>query len=205
MFVEIFIIVVFLIVISLLVVGLSLLVISTPPAPSNTASNTNTTTNPTKVYSWSENLRGNNNFDKFPPCFQTDSSCKSIYGSLLNLNQVQKYYNMIDILALLLCLEQKVSQCTTADIKDRLTQVLGMGANVSDKETIRLVKAFIPTIDKCESDKCKVIIGSIYILEIQMKIMANDTTISQEIKSLIKGHLYTFYTNRLLNIFKNCP
>lgn len=197
MFTNIVIIMVFIIVISLLVVALSLLVISTP--------NPVQTSTPKNSISWSENLRGNKNFEAFPPCFQNDFSSKSIYGIFVNLNQVQKYYDFIDILSLLLCLEAKSSECKTADVKDRLTQVLGMHANVIDKETITIAKAFIPTIDICESDKCKVILGSIYILERQLKIIENDMSISQESKSAIKGHLYNFYTNHLLNIYKTCP
>ena len=212
MFAQIIIIIIAFFVISLAVIAISMLLITTPtptptpiPIPAPQALNT-TPTRPTLT--WSENIRNNKNFDMFPPCFQNDPSSKSIYGILGRVNQIQRYYNFVDILSILLCLEeiQKKSCTSQGEVKDRLTQILGMGANISDNETLTLVRAFIPIDEKnkCESDKCKLILGAVYLLERQMKVLNNDTTISKEDKSNIKGHLYTFYSTHLPTIYKLC-
>ena len=185
------------IVVSLTVVAVSMLVISTPnkiittttPPPSDI---TNTT-------SWSENIRGNKNFDLYPPCYNLDPSSKTIFGIISKLHLVQRYFTLLDVLSIMLCLETKT--CDKFDIKDRYTQIIGLGANVDDKDIKTLIMSFIPVN---ETNPSKLLIGCVYLIEKQMKLINSDNDVSKIDKEQIKGHIYTFYSTHLSTIYKAC-
>lgn len=151
---------------------------------------------------WTENLRNNKNFDNFPPCFERDPSAKTIFGIILRLNLMQRYYHMIDVLSVLLCLQQLQSrECRTADIKDRIVQIIGLGGNADDKASQQTAAAFIPINDTIQS---KFLVASMDLLEKQMKIMRSDAAVSKADASSISGHLYSFYVTNFPEIYKKC-
>lgn len=187
------------IVVTLAVVAVSMIVISTP---NKTSSLTDTGSTPTPTpppVSWSENIRGNKNYELFPPCYQLDTSSKNIFGILSKLHLVQRYFNLLDVLSVMLCLEAKT--CTTIDVKDRYTQILGLGANVDDTDVKTLVMSFIPVN---ETNPSKFLVGCVYIIERQLKLINSDNDVSKTDKEQIKGHIYTFYSTHLSVIYKAC-
>lgn len=183
------------IVVVLAVVAVSMIVISTPSTTTAT-----TASQPTPQYiSWTENIRGNKNYELFPPCYQLDTSSKNIFGILSKLHLTQRYFNLLDVLSTMLCLENKT--CTTIDVKDRYTQITGLGGNVDDKDVKALVMSFIPVNETMPS---KFLVGCVYILERQLKLINSDNDITKQDKEQIKGHLYTFYASHLSVIYKTC-
>lgn len=151
---------------------------------------------------WSENLRNNKNFENFPPCFDMDASAKSIFGIILRLGLMQRYYNMIDILSIVLCLKYLQNKgCRSSDIKDRLVQLVGMGGSANDKDSQTKAAAFIPVNDTLQS---KLLVTAVNLLERQMALMRNDSAVSKSDADAISGHLYSFYVNNLPGIYKTC-
>jgi hypothetical protein len=188
------------IVVSLFVIAVSMIVISSP-ATSTYLSPSTSQVQPSSAppILWSENIRGNKNFDLFPPCYQMDTSSKHIYGIISRLQLTQRYFNFLDLLSIMLCIEMKT--CNPIDIKDRFTQVLGLGGNVDDSDTRTLTMSFIPVNETAPS---KFLIGCVYLLERQMKLINSDNDIPKYDKEQIKGHLYTFYSTHLSVIYKAC-
>lgn len=151
---------------------------------------------------WSENLRNNKNFENFPPCFDMDASAKNIFGIILRLNLMQRYYNMIDLLSILLCLRfMQDKACRSSDIRDRLVQVKGMGGNAEDRDSQNKASAFIPINDTLQS---KMLVATLNLLERQMALMRNDSAVSKQDADAISGHLYSFYVNNFPAIYKKC-
>jgi hypothetical protein len=151
---------------------------------------------------WTENLRNNKNFESFPPCFERDSNAKNIFGIMLRLNLMQRYYHMIDVLSVLLCLQQlQAKACRTSDIKDRMVQIVGLGGNANDKASQEKAAAFIPVNDTLLS---KFLVASIDLLEKQMKIMRSDSAVSKADADSVSGHLYSFYVANFPVIYKTC-
>ncbi len=198
MIIELILIIFTIIVVSLSVVAVSMIVISNPSTSPSSTPSPSPSPSPPQV-SWSENIRGNKNFDLFPPCYQIDSSSKSIFGILSRLHLIERYFNLLDVLSTMLCLETKT--CNPNDIKDRFTQILGLGANVNDEDTKILTMSFIPVNETAPS---KFLIGCVFILERQLKLISSDNDISKIDKEQIRGHLYTFYSTHLSVIYKAC-
>lgn len=178
----------------------STLVITTPSASQPTPSPASVPVMPAMY--WSENLRGNRNFELFPPCFQRDPYGKNIYGILARYNMVDRYYSLLDIMSLLLCLEEaQTTQCKATNIKDRMVQLTGMGANPNDEEARKKASAFI-TVN--ESDASRLLVGAMHLLERQAKVMIVDKDIARPDIDQITGHLYSFYASHYPTIAKLC-
>lgn len=208
---EILILVVALILVVVFVVLVSTLVItpsndykpssSTPRTSSSPTASTDTKPPPPPTF-WSENIRGNPNFESFPPCFQKDPHSKNIYSIIARANLVQRYYTLLDTLSLLICLKEEQSrECKSIQIKDRLTQVLGMGGNPNDEDSKLKAMSFFPVNDNMIS---KLLVGSIYLTERQLKIIKDDPSLYKTDKEQLTGHLYTFYTTNIPTIYKLC-
>lgn len=151
---------------------------------------------------WSENLRNNKNYEGFPPCFNSDASAKTIFGMLQRLNYIQRYYTLIDVLSIILCLRDTQSlRCNINDVRDRLVQIVGMGGNASDEESKTKATAFIPINDTMQS---KLLVAALDLCERQMKVMRADTTVPRGDADKISGHLYSFYVANLSSAYKAC-
>lgn len=147
---------------------------------------------------WSENLRNNKNYAGFPPCYNTDVSSKTIYGILSRAQLVQRYFNLLDILSVLLCLKQG---CSAQDVKDRYVQIVGMGANLNDEDARALVAGFAPLDDTMIS---KLLVGAVHIIGRQLNVLRNDSVLSVEDRDKINGLIYTFYAAHLEDIYAAC-
>lgn len=210
---EILILVVALIIVVVFVVLVTTLVI-TPSTDYKTSKPDHTSTNDTSTKKdevikppppqtfWSENIRGNQSFESFPPCFQKDTNSKNIYAIIAKANLVQRYYTLLDILSLLLCLkEEQTKECKSINIKDRLTQVLGMGGNPNDEDTKLKALSFFPVNENAIS---KLLVGCIYLIERQLKIIKDDASLYKTDKEQIVGYIYSFYTTNIPTLYKLC-
>lgn len=151
---------------------------------------------------YSENLRNNKNFEGFPPCYNMDPSAKNVFGILQRLNYVQRYYTLLDILSVILCLKEDQSrQCDQRNIKDRLVQVLGMGGNPDDEESKKKAAAFIPINETLQS---KFLVAALDLCERQVKVLRGDASVSKGDADQISGHIYSFYVANFATVYKTC-
>jgi hypothetical protein len=198
---EIAIVVVAILVLTIFTIFTSIFVVSSPapPAPSPSPSPSPSPPTPSPpLLSWSENIRGNQNATGgFPPCYTDDSYAKRIYGIIASMNMTQRYYSLIDLLSILLC----ANQCDRLHLKDRMTQIVGMGGNADDNDIKYKAMNYIPVNETLPS---RFIVASMYLIERQVKLIENDSSISVENKDLIKGNIYSFYVRNLSSIYKTC-
>lgn len=186
----------------ILTVVISMLFISQPSGPVTVKTALSEPRPAATALFWSENLRNNKNFEGFPPCYNTDTSAKNVFSILQRLNYVQRYYTLLDIMSILLCLKEEQSrQCNQRDVKDRLVQVLGMGGNPNDEESKKKAAAFIPVNETLQS---KLIVAALDLCERQVKVMRGDASVSKIDADQISGHVYSFYVSNLATIYKAC-
>lgn len=211
MLTEIFMLLVAFVILVLFVTLVSTLVITTPFGVSSSGGSSTTGVSPTPPSPpsvtgtsilWSENIRGFSNYETMPPCFQTDSYSKNIYAILARSHLIQRYYNMLDTISLLLCLEiAQKKECLAQNVRDRLTQLIGMGGNVDDESARTKASSFIQVNDTLIS---KLLVAAIYIIERQMLLVENDTSLTKTDKEQLKGYVYSFYASHISTIYKLC-
>jgi hypothetical protein len=198
MLLEVSIIIIALLLVVVVTVLISTLLISTPKKE-NVATDGTVDSRPT---AWSEHIRNMKDYMTFPPCYDIDSNAKKIYAILERNDLIQRYQNILDILSILLCLEKKqADECRPLDLKDRFTQIIGMGGDTTDKQTREIVAAFIQ-ID--ESLKSRFIVGAVNLIEKNMATLLKDRDMTKTDKEQISGYIYSFYAMHLPLIHAKC-
>ena len=86
--------------------------------------------------------------------------------------------------------------------KDRLTILIGMGANTSDSDSIKLVQTY--TKSRKETTAIKLVVAAVDIIERSVAIIKNDFQIQEEDKKRIRGFVYDFYNDNIDNIIVQC-
>lgn len=181
---------------------ISTLVISKPSGPITVKQNLGEPRPAATPLYWSENLRNNKNYEGFPPCYNIDSSSKTIFGILQRLNYVQRYYSLLDVMSIILCLRETQSRrCNINDIRDRLVQIVGMGGNANDADSKTKAAAFIPVNETMQS---KLLVAALDLCERQIKVMRADPTVPKADVDQISGHIYSFYVANLASTYKAC-
>jgi hypothetical protein len=152
---------------------------------------------------WSENLRNNRNYDAYPPCFDLDINSKAIFSLIMGNNKLQKYKTLLDILSIVLCLKKaRMNSCgSSLVVKDRLVQLLGMGADVNDATVKTKIQAFIPGD---ESDLSKLLRGAMYLIDGIINVILNDKDISKTDRENLVGNVYNFYNDNYPFIYRQC-
>lgn len=74
---------------------------------------------------WKENLRGNSNDGKYPPCYNICGATKKIYDILEKNNLIKKYSLLLDLYSIILCQEiyLKTTDCKNTMLNERLIQI----------------------------------------------------------------------------------
>lgn len=210
-------IIIFLIVVTLMVfvavflVIMSLLVIKPPPTPPK-QEQVNTTSSTTKPVSplvinekWAEHIRSNVPVNGFPPCFEDNSACKSIYGILASYNLLQKYFTLLDILSVMNCqyMNNKGIACNRTYLKDRTVMFTGMGGNPDNEHAITLVTAYTKA-ENLERPITKFVIAGVDLIEKEMRKIHDDTEISLQDKSRLQGFIADFYKSNIPDVIQQC-
>lgn len=151
---------------------------------------------------WSEIIRGNPSQNGFPPCYTNDNAAKAIYGILKSNNSVQKYYGLLDVLSILLCLEQaQIKQCKDTNIKDRQVQITGMGGDPDDQDSKEYASTFFKNSN---TTMHRLLVASVYLIRRQLQIFETDYNINRVDKDQVKGHVYSFLSTHLPQLAKLC-
>lgn len=209
-------IIIFLIVITLMVfvavflVIMSLLVIKPPPAPpkQEPANSSSTTVKPVPVVvneKWAEHIRSNVTVDGFPPCFEQNPPCKSIYGILASYNFLQKYFTFLDILSVMNCqyMNNKGIACNRGYLKDRSVMFTGMGGDPDNEKAITIVRAY-SKVDNLEQPIVKFTIAGVDLIQKEMQKIHDDTDISLQDKNRIQGFITDFYVSNIPGVIQQC-
>lgn len=157
---------------------------------------------PAPGINWSENLRNNVSNGNLPPCSQTDPFIKNIFTTLSKLNLVQRYFNLLDIMSIILCYEADI--CNSVFDRERLVQVIGMGGDPQDKDSREYLKAFT-TIQKTDTMTTRFLVACLNLIQKQTNLIKVDKDITRQDSDAILGHIYSFLVSHIDNIYKLCP
>lgn len=151
---------------------------------------------------WSENIRNNKNVTEFPPCYENDHAAKTIYGIIRQNNSIRKYYTLLDMLSIMLCLEKaQINNCKDTNISDRQMQITGLGGDPDDQNIREYASTFFEITNKPMS---RFLVSTMYLIHRQMQLLESDYNFDNEDKKQLKGQLYSFYTTHLKQMSKLC-
>lgn len=153
---------------------------------------------------WSENMRNNTGKNGFPPCYDLDINAKSMHAMIMGKQKLQKYKNLLDVISIVLCVKKARTGCDpnrSDEVKPRLIQLVGMGANVNDASTKSKARAFIP-VD--ESNISKFLVAAMNLIDSMVLTFTSDYEIDKSDREQMLGYVYNFYNDNFSFIYNQC-
>jgi hypothetical protein len=91
--------------------------------------------------SWIENLRNNNNYKTYPPCFNLSNEAQKIYDILASKNMIEKHQILFEVYSILFCQIKylRMKNCSNTMLLDRINDLEKLTGNISINNTKKLL------------------------------------------------------------------
>jgi hypothetical protein len=154
------------------------------------------------VIPYSEEMRGMQKMNgELPPCYGVSIDAVNIYKIIAGYKKTVVYKNFLDVMSVLLC--QKQNGCgKDSFLKDRRMQILG-AANPNDATAAQQVDALIDSFDP-KTVIGQFLIASVHLLNRHMSSIQSDTEITAQDKERIQGHLLSFLSSNIPDMYAAC-
>lgn len=149
---------------------------------------------------WSEQKRGFPIDSTFPPCIKSFNDGKLLFMKLKTINKLDIYKNLINYISILSC---SSFNCNEQFNNARLKELITFGIDINDLTAINTLKAK-SNIDVIDKDIHKLLVGIIYLINIELNKIDKDVDITTNDKDLINSYIFNLYTNTFTSILKSC-
>jgi hypothetical protein len=123
---------------------------------------------------YNENIRGNLNYGKYPPCYNISYESQQIYDSLEINDNIENHQRLLNIYSILLCQKYHAGyrECNPGMLRDRVKEVKRMvpkGTNLLPY--LKKVNQYVKLNDSKVSE---LILYSFYVIEKHMEKITDD-------------------------------
>jgi len=137
---------------------------------------------------YNENIRGNLNYGKYPPCYNISYEAQQIFDNLEINDNLENHQRLFNIYSILLCQKYHAGyrECNPEMLKDRVKEVKKMIPNGTDLS--KYLNKLNQYVKLNNSNVSKLILYSFYIIEKHMEII-NDDKVQSLNRSFCNNHL----------------
>lgn len=149
---------------------------------------------------WNEQKRGFPIDSSFPPCFTKVNDAKLLFMKLKTINKLDTYKNLLNYISILIC---SSINCNEQYNNLRLKELITLNIDVNDINSINTLKAKsnIKVIDK---DIHRLLVGIIYLVNIETTKIEKDVDIIQNDRDLINSYIFNIYSTTFDKILNSC-
>lgn len=149
---------------------------------------------------WSEQKRGFPIDSSFPPCFTKINDAKLLFMKLKTINKLDTYKNLLNYISILIC---SSVNCNEQYNNSRLKELITLNIDVNDINSINTLKSK-SNVEIIEKDIHRLLVGIIYLINIENNKIDKDTDIIQNDKDLINSYIFNIYSTTFDKILKSC-